>query len=178
MRFYLGYKMGLYLPTFSMRNTITSIIDFFYPAFKRIMPLQTFRYAACGGSNMVVGFLVFTIVYNITISQKEVVDFGFIVFKPHSFSLFCSSITTFILGFFLNKYVVFTSSNLRGRVQFFRYFLAALSSFCINYFLLNTLVLYLHIYPVLAQVIVTAIVVTISFFMQQYFTFKIKEETE
>ena len=158
-----------------MKNGIISIIDFFYPPFNKLMPLQTFRYAACGGSNMVVGFLMFTAVFHFVVS-RQVVDLGFIVFKAHSFSLFCSSITTFILGFILNKYVVFTASNLRGRIQFFRYFLASLSSFCINYFLLNALVLYLHMYPVLAQVIVTAIVVTISFFMQQYFTFKVKEE--
>ncbi len=139
------------------------------------MPLQTFRYAACGGGNMVLGFIIFTSVFHM-VDRYKVVDFGFSVFKPHSFALFCSSSTVFVVGFFLNKYVVFTASNLRGRIQFFRYFLSSLSSFCINYFLLNALVLYLNMYPVLAQVIVTAIVVTISFFMQQYFTFKVKEE--
>ena len=172
-------------------------IDFFYPFFKKIMPLQTFRYAACGGGNMVTGFIVFTLVYHIVALQHQVnflgiqysivlfkqqqatvlmMQFSFIVFKVHSFSLFCSTIATFIIGFLLNKYVVFTASNLKGRVQFFRYFLACLSSFCINYFLLNAFVLYLHLYPVLAQVIVTIIVVTISFFMQQYFTFKVKTQ--
>jgi putative flippase GtrA len=180
-----------------MKHGITSVIDFFYPPFRKLMPLQTFRYAACGGANMVVGFFVFTAVFHFVLHQLEVncgivsfkvayskiqgadvlmMDFGFFAFKAHSFALFCSTVTAFILGFLLNKYVVFTASNLRGRIQFFRYFLASLSSFCINYFLLNALVLYLHVYPVLAQVIVTAIVVTISFFMQQYFSFKVKEE--
>jgi putative flippase GtrA len=176
-------------------KNIVAFIDLFYPFFKKIMPLQTFRYAACGGGNMITGFLVFTFVYHLIALQQHVhvayidysvayikyqnatvlmMQFSFIAFKVHSFALFCSTIATFIIGFFLNKYVVFTASNLRGRVQFFRYFLACLSSFCINYFLLNALVMYLHIYPVLAQVIVTIIVVTISFFMQQYFTFKVK----
>lgn len=161
------------------------------------MPLQTFRYAACGGGNMVLGFLVFTGMFHLVASLSHF-NLGFIdftvsyakvgnasvlmmqsdvlAFKAHSFALSCSSTVVFIVGFLLNKYVVFTSSNLKGRIQLFRYFLATVSSFCINYFLLNALVIYLHIYPVLAQVIVTAIVVTISFFMQQYFTFKVKEK--
>lgn len=160
------------------------------------MPLQTFRYAACGGGNMVLGFLVFTAVFHLIASLSHfnlgVVSFSIsevkignatvvmmqsshVAFKAHSFALSCSSTVVFFAGFLLNKYVVFTGSNLRGRIQLFRYFLSTVSSFCINYFLLNALVIYLHVYPVLAQVIVTAIVVTISFFMQQYFTFKVKE---
>jgi putative flippase GtrA len=161
------------------------------------MPLQTFRYAACGGGNMVLGFLVFTGMFHL-LSSLSHINLGFIeftistvtigdaavlmlqsddfAFKAHSFALSCSSTVVFIVGFLLNKYVVFTSSNLKGRIQLFRYFLSTVSSFCINYFLLNAMVIYLHLYPVLAQVIVTAIVVTISFFMQQYFTFKVKED--
>ncbi len=180
-----------------MTNTITSIIDFFYPPFRRLMPLQTFRYAACGGGNMVLGFLVFTGIFHLIAAQTSIhlgivlfkvgynkvgnadvllMQSGLISFKVHSFALSCSSTVVFFVGFLLNKYVVFTGSNLKGRVQLFRYLLSAISSFCINYFLLNALVLYLHFHPVLAQVIVTAIVVTISFFMQQYFTFKVKGE--
>ena len=160
------------------------------------MPLQTFRYAACGGGNMVLGFLVFTAVFHLLSGfayiNLGVIEFSILnvnigdakvlmlqsdafAFKAHSFALSCSSTIVFIVGFLLNKYVVFTGSNLRGRIQLFRYFLSTVSSFCINYFLLNAMVIYLHVYPVLAQVIVTAIVVTISFFMQQYFTFKVKE---
>jgi len=182
-----------------MKNGITSIIDFFYPPFKRLMPLQTFRYAACGGGNMVLGFLVFTGMFHL-IEAQTAINLGVVLFKvgynkignaevlmmqsdaltfkAHSFALACSSTVVFIVGFLLNKYVVFTASNLKGRVQLFRYLLSTISSFCINYFLLNALVLYLHFHPVLAQVIVTAIVVTISFFMQQYFTFKVKGENK
>lgn len=157
-----------------MRDTIFALIDFFYPPFRKIMPLQTFRYAACGGGNMVLGFLIFTGVFHFIVKQKEI-DFGFIAFKSYSFALFCSSSVVFIVGFLLNKYVVFTASNLRGRIQLFRYFLASISSLCINYVVLNGLVIYVYLHPVFAQIIATAIVVSISFFMQQYFTFKVKE---
>lgn len=139
------------------------------------MPLQTFRYAACGGSNVALGFLIFTTIYHFVVERK-VVDFGFAAFEPYSIALFFSSITVFIVGFLLNKYVVFTASNLRGRIQLFRYFLSFISNLCINYVLLKALIIYLFIHPVLAQLIVTSIVVTISYFTQQYFTFKIKQE--
>ncbi len=158
-----------------MTNTITSIIDFFYPPFRRMMTLQTFRYAACGGGNVVLGFLIFTGVYHFVVN-RTVVDFGFIAFESYSVALFCSSVAVFFLGFLLNKFVVFTESNLKGRIQLFRYFLSFISNLCINYVLLKALIIYLHLHPVMAQVIVTAIVVTLSYFTQQYFTFKVKEE--
>jgi len=181
--FYRYLFTGIFLPQpwlyllilILMKNSITTIIDFFYPPFKRIMPLQTFRYAACGGGNVVLGFLIFSCIYHFVV-QRKVVDLGFAAFESYSIALFCSSITVFIIGFLLNKYVVFTSSNLKGRIQLFRYFLSFISNLCINYVLLKALIIYLFIHPVLAQLIVTSIVVTISYFTQQYFTFKVKEE--
>ena len=158
-----------------MRNIIISVIDFFYPPFKRIMPLQTFRYAACGGFNVVLGFLIFTFLYQFVLQQR-VVDLGIYVFESYSLALLISSCTVFFIGFMLNKYVVFVASNLRGRIQLFRYFLSFISNLTINYVLLKILVKYLHLHPVMAQVFVTCFVVTFSYFTQQYFTFKVKED--
>jgi len=139
------------------------------------MTLQTFRYAACGGGNVVLGFLIFTGVYHFVVDRK-VVDMGFMAFESYSVALFCSSVTVFFIGFLLNKYVVFTTSNLKGRIQLFRYFISFISNLCINYVMLKGLIIYFHLHPVLAQVIVTLVVVTLSYFTQQYFTFKVKEE--
>lgn len=139
------------------------------------MPLQTFRYAACGSFNVVLGFVIFTSLYQIVLKQ-QVVDLGFYVFESYSLALLISSCTVFFIGFLLNKYVVFVASNLRGRIQLFRYFLSFISNLTINYVLLKILVKYLHLHPVMAQVIVTCFVVTLSYFTQQYFTFKVKEE--
>ncbi len=156
-----------------MKNGIISIIDFFYPPFKRIMPLQTFRYAACGGFNVALGFVLFTIIYHL-LAPKDVVHIGSFPFEPYSVALGISSCTVFIVGFILNKYIVFTASNIRARIQLFRYLLSFLSNLAVNYVLLKLLVEYFNLYPVLAQVIVTAIVIVFSYFTQQYFTFKVK----
>lgn len=137
------------------------------------MPLQTFRYAACGGSNTLFGLSVYFISFHYLFS-KENADLGFIVFKPHNAALFLSGICTFITGFLLNKFVVFTSSNLRGRIQLFRYFLSFFINLIINYFLLKLFVEILHMEAFLSQIITTVIIVTISYLTQKHFTFKIK----
>ncbi|MGG9971954.1 GtrA family protein [Ferruginibacter sp. SUN002] len=157
-----------------MKNRIVSFIDFFYPIFKRIMPLQTFRYAACGGFNLVVNFACFTILYHFFVEKYKIVHLGFYTFESYSLALFIAGVLSFFLGFFLNKYIVFEESNLKGRIQLFRYFVSFSSSLFINYLLLKYFVKEFNIYPVLGQLLVTVIVVTISYITQRKYTFKVK----
>lgn len=158
-----------------MKDKVTSIIDIFYPPFRRLMPLQTFRYAACGGMNTVLGLLAYYISFHY-IFDKENYDAGFMVFKPHNAALFVSFIVSFIAGFLLNKYVVFTTSNLRGRIQLFRYFISFFVNLVINYFLLKLFVEVLKREPFFSQVLTTVIIVTISYLTQKHFSFReIKE---
>ena len=78
----------------------------------------------------------------------------------------------FFVGFLLNKYVVFTTSNLRGRIQLFRYFISFFVNLVINYFLLKLFVEILKWEPFLSQVLTTVIIVTISYLTQKHFSFK------
>jgi putative flippase GtrA len=158
-----------------MTEIITGTIDFFYPPFRKIMPLQTFRYAACGGGNAVFGLITFFIGYHY-IFVREVFDIGFFAFEPYSAALFFSSSLTFIIGFILNRYVVFTSSNLRGRIQLFRYFLSFTFNLFINYALLKLLVEMLHWDAMLSQVVTIGFVIGISYFTQRHFTFRVKKD--
>ncbi len=137
------------------------------------MPLQTFRYAACGGGNTVLGLLVYYVGYQ-HLFVRQNVDLGFFAFKPHVAALFLSCFVSFVVGFLLNKYVVFTGSNLRGRIQLFRYFLTFSLNLVINYALLKLMVELLLWDALLSQLITTAIVVSISFLAQKHFSFKVK----
>src|SRR2546423_8588075 len=101
---------------YKVRAGILGIVDFFYPLFKRFMPLQTYRYAACGGCNTFIGLFIYFISYNF-ILQKRTVFLGFIAFKPHIAALFMSFLFTFPVGFYLSMYVVFQGSYLKKRVQ-------------------------------------------------------------
>jgi putative flippase GtrA len=158
-----------------MKQLITNLIDFFYPPFRKIMPLQTFRYAACGGGNALFGLVTYFVGYQYLFS-KEVFDIGFFAFKPHIAALFFSSGITFIIGFILNRYVVFTESYLRGRIQLFRYFLSFGFNLIINYGMLKLLVEILHWNAMLSQVVTIALVIGISYFTQRHFTFRVKKD--
>lgn len=157
-----------------VHNQITALIDFFHQPFKKWLPLQTFRYASCGGANMVLGFLVYSASYKYLFREK-VFNLGFYAFKPHIAALFLSFLVSFPLGFLLNKYVVFVDSTIRGRVQLFRYFFVFVSNLFINYLLLKVLVEYIHLNAILSQVIATVVVVTISYLLQRHFTFKVED---
>jgi hypothetical protein len=140
------------------------------------MPLQTFRYAACGGSNTLLGFLVYGFSYAF-IFHKQIVDIGFYAFEPHVASLILSFFVTFPVGFILLKYVVFVESNIQGRIQLFRYFFVFISNLVLNYILLKLLVEKLKVNAITAQVISTAIVITTGYLLQRHYTFK-AENTE
>lgn len=139
------------------------------------MPLQTFRYAACGGGNALLGLMVYFIGYTY-IFAGQVFDFGFYAFEPHIAALFLSSSMNFIVGFILNRYVVFTGSYLKGRIQLFRYFLSFSFNLIFNYGMLKLLVEVLQWDPLISQVITIGLVIAISYFTQRHFTFRVKNE--
>ncbi len=168
--------VGIFGLNNSVRKKIQRFIDFFYPPFKRLMPIRTFRYAVSGGSNMLLDILVFYISYNF-ILHKQILDIGFIAFKPHIAALWMAFCISFPVGFLLSKYIVFDNSQLRGRVQLFRYLLIVGVNLILNYAFLKTLVEYMNFYPTIARVFTTCILVTFSFLSQKHFTFKERKES-
>jgi putative flippase GtrA len=158
-----------------MRKAILAFIDLFYPLFQRVMPLQTFRYAACGGFNTMLDILIFFVCYNY-IFDKEIVRAGRIAISPHIAAFLLSFVVTFPVGFYLSRYVVFTESNLRGRTQLTRYFLLVLACIALNYMFLKLFVEQLHIYPTISKIITTGIVVAFSYLTQKHYTFKTRVE--
>jgi len=160
------------------RDLILPIIDFFYPPFRKIMNLQTFRYAASGGANTLLGFLVYFVSY-VYILDKKGLDLSFYAFKAHSAALFISFCVTFPIGFFMSKYVVFSDSTMKGRIQLFRYFMICMFNLALNFILLKILVEKAHVYPVLAQLLTTTIVILFSYLAQRHFSFRTGDtETE
>jgi putative flippase GtrA len=156
------------------KDKIIAFIDFFYPPFRRFMPEQTFRYAACGGFNTLLSITIFN-VFNKFIFKETPVDIGFLVLKSHNAALFISFCVSFIVGFLLLKFLVFVGSTLRGRIQLFRYFLAYVVNLILSYFFMMVLVEYLHIDAFIAQLITTGIVIAISYLSQKNFTFSVKK---
>ena len=158
---------------YSARDLFLPVIDFFYPPFRRIMNLQAFRYAVSGASNTLVGLSVYIISFKWML-KEEILDIGFFAFESHVAALFISFCFSFPFGFFLMKYLVFSDSNLRGKVQLFRYFLVYLINLCLNYILLKLFVELFHIYPIPAQIFTIAILILFSYVFQRHFTFRVK----
>lgn len=154
-----------------MKERFTAVLDLFFPLFRRFMPLHTYRYAACGGLNTIIGLLVYFAGYHY-IFRRTLFDLGFFAFKPHMAALFLSSAVSFVLGFLLNKYVVFTGSYLRGRVQLFRYLLTFTTNLVLNYVLLKLMVEKAGWSPVFSQVLTITVVVSLSYILQRHFTFR------
>ena len=137
------------------------------------MPLQTFRYAACGGGNVVLDIILYFISYNF-IFKKEEVNLGFIAFKPHVAALLVSLCITIPVGFLLSKYVVWTTSSIRGRIQLFRYLVIVAINILLNYAFIKLFVEQLHFYPTIAKIVTTSLVIIFSYLSQKHYTFKVK----
>ena len=155
----------------SARDLVLPIIDFFYPPFRRWMNQQTFRYVASGGGNTLLGLAVYSVSYSFILKGKDL-DIGFFAFKSHVAALLFSFCISFPVGFFLMKYVVFSDSKMKGKIQLFRYFMIFLFNLALNYLLLKVFVETLHIHAVLAQIITISIIVVFSYAAQRHFTFK------
>jgi putative flippase GtrA len=159
------------------RDIILPIIDFFYPPFKRLMNIQTFRYATAGMGNTLLGFIVYFVSFRYILQEKDL-HFSFYAFKAHVAALFMSFLVSFPVGFFLSKYVVFNDSVIKGKVQLFRYFMICMFNLLLNYILLKILVEYFKVYPVIAQVMTTSIVIVFSYLAQRHFSFKAGAESD
>ncbi|MEP6677139.1 MAG: GtrA family protein [Ferruginibacter sp.] len=157
------------------KKTITAFIDLFYPPFRKLMPIQTFRYAACGGANLVLDNALYYISYKY-ILKGQILHLGFYAFEPSIGPILMAFCVTFPVGFLLSKYVVWTQSNIRGHVQLFRYFLLVLFCLLLNYVFIKLFVNGLGLYPPLAKIITTVFVVIFSYLSQKYFTFRVKQQ--
>jgi putative flippase GtrA len=154
-----------------MRKKILSFIDFFYPPFKKFMPLQTFRYAVCGGCNMLLDIALFYISFNFILHQR-ILNLGFVALKAYNAALGMAFCITFPIGFLLNKFIVFNSSYLRSYVQLFRYVLIVAVNLFLNYAIINVLVQYMHFFPTIAKIFATIIIVAFSYLSQKHFSFR------
>lgn len=155
-----------------MRDFLLKIIDPFYFIFKRVMPLKTYRYAVCGGSNLVLDMTLYFIFFHFILYEN--LDLYFVVLSPHIASLFFVFPITFVIGFMLNRFIVFSESNLPMKTQFLRYLTVGLITLLINYLLMKLLVDLLEFYPTPSRFLTIVITVIFSYIMQNKFSFKVQ----
>ncbi len=155
---------------------ITRFICLFYiKPLHRLIPQGTFCYAACMGANYFgLGTLIYYIAFHYIVGDCWL-DLGFVNMSPHIQTLFIQFPFTFFTGFWLNKYIIFTQSPLKGRTQLFRYLLSVAVSFLLDYIAMKLLTEAAHIYPTIARPIATLLVAVFSYLAGIFFTFKVKK---
>jgi len=166
----------------SFAQIITRIIDFFYSPFEKWMSRQLFRYAACGGGNMVLDWVLYFMIYNFVIGH-DLINLQFTIHNlqfaqaitPHIATLCIVFPITLLTGFWLQKYVTFTASQLNSWRQLGRYIVIVAVNLMINYFGLKLCVETFGWYPTPSKMVITLITVIVSYFGQKYYTFRIKK---
>jgi putative flippase GtrA len=161
-----------------MRKALLRLIDFFYPPFSRWLSVHTFRYLVSGGTTAASGIVVYYIAYNWILHQKDVqlsipLLPGLITTPVAALAI--ESLITFCIGFILNKYLVFTKSNLKGRIQLFRYGSVVVTNILLNYAMLKVLTEAFGFYPTVSKMIITVVLSIFSYFSQKHFTFKVRK---
>ena len=163
-----------------LAQIITQIIDFFYRPFAKWMSEQLFRYAACGGGNLVLDWVLYFLIYNFVIGheilnyQLSTVNYQLSI-TPHIATLCIVFPITLLTGFWLQKYVTFTASRLNSYRQLGRYMLIVAVNLAMNYFGLKLCVEIIGWYPTPSKMIITLITVAFSYFGQKYFTFRVNK---
>lgn len=154
-----------------LQRFIIRVIDLFYIApIRKIVPLQTFRYAVCGGGNMALDAVLYFLFFHFLFLERDV-DLRFVTISPQIAAFLITAPITFCTGLWLAKNISFQNSPLRDRTQAARYLLVTLANFLMKYFGIKLLV-YVMVFPSIANALMTVVTVIFSYLMQKYYTFK------
>lgn len=154
-----------------LADGIGRFIDLFYVApLSRILSPRLFRYAVCGGGNMVLDLVWYFLIYHYIVAERFI-DLGFVVVSPHVASLMVVFPITFLTGFWLNRNVVFDVAQYPRGGQLVRYALSVCGSIALNYICIKLFVEVCHIWPTPAKALTTIVSVMYSYMASRYFAF-------
>jgi putative flippase GtrA len=161
------------------RHIVVGAIDFFHKPFARIIPTQTFRYLACGGSNTVLNWCIYSFVFNIVTHRHDLNVYGDFKITAPVFAYIVSFAISFPLGFVLSRHIVFPESNLHGKVQFFRYALATVTFILLTYVLIKVFAILMPVVRAdIRYIFVMVVTAVLSYLSQRFYTFKTIEEDQ
>ena len=130
---------------------IGALIDLFYVRpLSRCVSHTMFRYAVCGGVNMLLDVVWYYIIYHYIVAQ-HFIDLGVVVMSPHVASLVVVFPITFFTGFWLNRNVAFRSVEVGQGRQLLRYALSVIGSILLNYVCIKLFVEVAGIWPTPAK---------------------------
>jgi putative flippase GtrA len=155
-----------------LAEKLGAFIDLFYiKPFSALVSPTVFRYAACGGVNMVLDLVWYFLIYHYLVAE-QFLDLGFVVVSPHIASLCVVFPITFFTGFWLNRNVAFRATEFGQGRQLVKYALSVVGSLAVNYICMKLFVEVCDIWPTPAKALTTAVCVVYSYLVGRYFTFK------
>lgn len=167
--------MGIYGSlTRRTADAVTRAIDCLHVGpLRRIVPLQTFRYALCGiATYFVFDPAAYFIIYNYIVAKQTVHIGSRLALSPEIAALAAVFPLTFAVGFWLNRNVAFRRSPLRTRTQLMRYALSIAGSIALNYVLMKLFVNGFGFWATPSKVLVSAVCTAYSYLAAKYFTFR------
>lgn len=154
-----------------LADSLIRIIDKFYVRqLTRIVSHRMFRYAACGGANMVLDLMWYFLIYHFVVAERYI-DLGVVVVSPHVAALVVVFPITFFTGFWLNRNVAFCVTDARASGQVVRYAISVAGSLLLNYVCIKLFVEVCGVWPTPAKALTTAVCVIYSYLAGRYFTF-------
>lgn len=158
----------------AIRHIVLSVIDFFHQPFSRWIDTQTFRYLACGGSGAALNIFVYFCTYHLMLPAHLAHNE-----EREKLAAITAYVVAFLIstpyGFLMSRYIVFQESNLRGRVQMFRYLMTVGACIVLTYIFGRFFHYTCGIYATPSNVLTNAVVALFSYMAQRFFTFKVKD---
>ena len=139
--------------------------------FRRLTEVKLVRYFFTAGTATLVDFATYFIFFHQVFKKEDVELFGYVISAPIA-ALIISYTVGLITNFILTKLLVFAESELRTRIQFFRYLVVAFITFWANYLVLKALIEWLNVYPTPARMLSAVAVAFLSFSFHKIYTFK------
>ncbi|MFI4962760.1 MAG: GtrA family protein [Legionellales bacterium] len=142
-----------------------------------MIPTQTFRYLACGGTNTVLNIVIYDLGYNFILHKQDFHIYGNFLITARVAAYIIAFCLSFPAGFILSRHIVFPESNLHGRIQFFRYALTTVTFILLNYLFIKAFAFCLpKLHPAISYTFICIILSILSYISQRRFTFKTIEE--
>ncbi len=155
------------------KHIIVAFIDFFHRPVAKIIPVQTFRYLACGGSNTVLNIYIDFIAFTYLFSKQPLHIYGSISVAPEVAAWVVAFCISFPAGFLLSRHIIFPESNLHGRIQLFRFLLTNILFTVLNYVMIKSFtLLFPFIHQSVRYAFICIFLAVMNFILQRAFTFK------
>lgn len=154
-----------------MKHFIHLSLKFFYPLVRKVLGFRVYCYLAVGAANTVLNIGLFMVFYWVFKNSNIAVELATLL----------SFLLTVLSGFWLSKNFAFAEAEngkKENQKQFGRYFLVALQGQFSDYLLTKGLIVFLLLNPSLAYVLSTIVMLVLNYFLQKYFTFRLKGTSE